>query len=154
MSSSGNPLFTPSLAMDTGSNFVWVCCCFGCPYGFNPDRSITYAKIPSISPKCFSFTLGTFQEGPDCRFSTVYEDGMWSSGVIARDTFTLATSDSGLRKVLDVMFGCTTDTGGRTSALGGVLGMVAQSPYHLAARLSSRFSYCIGDLRDHGYAHN
>ncbi|CAA0812824.1 Eukaryotic aspartyl protease family protein [Striga hermonthica] len=150
----GEPPSSHLLAMDTGSNLVWVDCCFGAPYAFNPDRSITYAKIPSSSSQCSSFTPGTVQEGPDCRFSTEYEDGTSSYGSIARDTFNLHTSNGGLQKVPDVVFGCAANTSTKDSLLGGVLGVMARSPYHLVARLGNRFSYCIGDVWDLGYAHN
>ncbi|VVA28290.1 PREDICTED: aspartic [Prunus dulcis] len=62
-------------------------------------------------------------------------------------------SDEGISPVANVVFGCAHDNDGYNGQPSGILGL-GPSNISLATQLGSKFSYCIGSIKDPKYPHN
>ncbi|GLU10538.1 hypothetical protein SLE2022_273320 [Rubroshorea leprosula] len=156
----GEPPVPQLLVMDSGSDLLWTQClpCINCfkqftPI-FDPSKSSTYKTLPCTSPSC---TVGSSEDKCDpnnnCEFDMTYADGSTANGVIATEKVTLTTSDEGMTSVLDVLIGCGHENQGIYGQTSGVLGLGPEN-VSLVRKLGSKFSYCIGNIRDPQYSYN
>lgn len=152
----------PSFAIaDTGSDIIWTQChpCLQCikqslPI-FNPKNSSTYEKIACHTSRCNSLTntyCSRNQKG--CLYSEAYQDGSFTDGEIATDTFTLASRGGrGGVSVPKITFGCGFNNGGvfsgRESGIVGLGGGKASLVRQLGRLAKGRFSYCLVSDLDH-----
>ncbi|KAL3841173.1 hypothetical protein ACJIZ3_025764 [Penstemon smallii] len=74
--------------------------------------------------------------------------GKTSSGHLAIETFKFGTQKSILK---DIVFGCTAKS---SLYVNGVLGLGANHVSLVSQTLSTKFSYCIGNISDRFYQHN
>ncbi|XP_038695456.1 aspartic proteinase CDR1-like [Tripterygium wilfordii] len=118
--------------MDTGSNFLWVQCqtctrCFNQTSKiFDPSKSSTYANLSY---------------------------GTKTAGIIGTEKLTFETSDEGETTIDNVIFGCGHDNDVKNGQPSGVLGLGPDS-ISLVSKLGSKFSYCVGSVRDPKYSFN
>lgn len=148
----GEPPLPQLLAMDTGSELIWVHCtrCTGwCSNTniFDPKTSSTYTKLTPASPLCPSY--GNLGNQDECLFEVRYGDKSTSNGVLALEKFTFQTSTGGTVGLRNVLFGCALKTGGGVNDLNGILGLEDTNQYYV-----NKFSYCIGSISDTRYAYN
>ncbi|PRQ37202.1 putative nepenthesin [Rosa chinensis] len=157
----GEPPVPQLLAMDTGSNLLWVHClpCTKCfkqsnPI-FDPSKSSTYKTLPCASPDCIQSSPGDkCDSSNNCIFLQKYLDGTAAAGLMATEKLTFETSDEGLSPVSDAVFGCAHESiADYDGQISGVLGL-GPSEISLTTKLGSKFSYCIGSIRDPNYPHN
>ncbi|KAK6131683.1 hypothetical protein DH2020_034590 [Rehmannia glutinosa] len=150
----GEPPIPQLMAMDTGSQLIWVQCtqCDGCSNIFDPQKSSTYTKLSGGSHQCFDFAYGDDQENDSqCSYEINYADKSTSRGVLALEKFTFLTSSGGTIQVPDVVFGCALQTSGNVRDLNGILGLEAPNKYYFTG---DKFSYCIGNISDTRYTYN
>ncbi|KAI3443425.1 hypothetical protein Pfo_000090 [Paulownia fortunei] len=152
----GEPPIPQLMAMDTGSQLIWVHCthCDGCNNIFDPKKSSTYTKLSSDSPQCTNSVYDHQEQESQCSYGIRYEDQSTSTGILALEKFTFVTSTGGTVEVPDVVFGCALDTSGTVRDLNGILGLEAPNKYYFAARTGNKFSYCIGNISDTQYMYN
>ncbi|KAL8463121.1 hypothetical protein ACS0TY_033096 [Phlomoides rotata] len=155
----GEPPVPQLLAMDTGSDVIWVRCipCDGCNNIFDPKKSSTFSALSSNSPQCTTLLHHYHEQGysPQCSYNITYEDHSSSSGIVALEKFTLATSTGGTAHVADAVLGCAlATTGNMPPYWDGILGLEAPTDYHIVARSGNKFSYCIGNISDTQYKFN
>lgn len=154
----GEPPVPQLLAMDTGSDVIWVRCtpCDGCNNIFDPKKSSTFSILPTYSPQCTTLLHHNGQNySPQCSYNITYEDHSSSSGIVALEKFTLVTSSGGTAHVPDAVLGCALATTGNMPLYwDGVFGLEAPTHYHFIARSGRRFSYCIGNITDTHYNFN
>nr|GMD59467.1 aspartic proteinase CDR1-like [Ipomoea batatas] len=160
----GGPNPAPKLAVaDTGSDLIWLQCCHDCshkkPPDFNPNRSLTYKPIPCDSKacsalpgsRCAAVCGGDDRGGKNttCLYSATYNDGSFSYGELATDTFTLdAVSGGENASFPDVIFGCgfKNHFENNDTEVSGIVGL-GSSPYSLINQIGgARFSYCLVPL--------
>lgn len=152
----------PSVAIaDTGSDIIWTQCqpCFQCinqslPI-FYPKNSSTYKKIACDSSRCNS-SSDTYcsRNKKGCLYSESYEDGSFTDGELAIDTFTLASSGGrGAVSLPKITFGCGFNNGGvfsgSESGIVGLGGGKASLVRQLGRLAKGRFSYCLVSVSDH-----
>ncbi|KAK6132087.1 hypothetical protein DH2020_034153 [Rehmannia glutinosa] len=131
-----------SLLLDTGSNFVWTQCqpCKSCfrqnaPV-FDPRNSRSYRKLLSNHRFAPFFNC---TNGRNCTYSTRYNGGGFSKGVVSVETFSLKTHTGGTERVNNVVFGCGHENSlGGTDYKGGMTGSQSSS--------LRRFSYCLYEI--------
>jgi hypothetical protein len=166
----GEPPVPQLLIMDTGSNLLWTQClpcanssCFPQTFPvFDPSKSSTYATMPCMSPSCHIFPGSRINTPCDssntCKFSQNYVDGSTAAGVIATEKLTFETSDEGTTSVSDIAFGCANNNHVTFNGQGsGIVGLGYDNGYDkvsLVTQLGSKFSYCLGPIRDPQYPHN
>ncbi|CAB4292707.1 unnamed protein product [Prunus armeniaca] len=155
----GEPLVPQLLTIDTGSNLLWVQClpCTKCfeqasPI-FDPSKSSTYTTLHCNSPYCTISPSDKCDPSNNCKFSHKYLDGTDVAGLLGTEKVTLDTSDEGISPVTNVVFGCAHDNDGYNGQPSGILGL-GPSNISLATQLGSKFSYCIGNMKDPKYPHN
>ncbi|GLT38387.1 hypothetical protein SLA2020_126430 [Shorea laevis] len=154
----GEPPVPQLLTMDTGSNLMWVQClpCINCfeqfPPFFDPFKSSTYNNLSCTSPNCLISPGGKCDPINNCKFYEQYLDGVTTAGAIATEKVSLTTSDEGTSSISDVVFGCGHDNRGYNGQPSGILGLGPVSS--LVSKLGSKFSYCIGSIKDPQYAYN
>ncbi|XP_050374532.1 aspartic proteinase CDR1-like [Argentina anserina] len=157
----GEPPVPQLVTIDTGSDLLWIQClpCTQCfkqssPI-FDPSKSSTYKILPCGSPDC------VLEKPADkcnflnqCRFNQKYFDNSSAEGLIATEKLTFQTSDEGLSVISDAVIGCGhINVAAYEGQISGVLGLGA-SQISLTTKLGSKFSYCIGSIRDPNYPHN
>ncbi|CAI0376577.1 unnamed protein product [Linum tenue] len=128
----GTPKVDFPLLFDTGSDVSWVychSCSQGCSPGsptFNPSLSSTSSSVPCKA----------------CDYTVEYHDRSQSIGVYARDTISLADTES----QEGFIFGCAEKVSGDFGRTAGVLGL-GQGQFSLLAQtdpnLFSIFCYCL-----------
>ncbi|KAL8040009.1 hypothetical protein ABFX02_10G073000 [Erythranthe guttata] len=159
----GHPPVPQLLAMDTGSNLIWVHCtrCDSCKTKiFDPKRSSTYIGISNSSRLCQDYAASPSYNNPQydsqCSFGIRYEDNTASSGVLALEKFTFLTSTGGTVEIPNVVLGCTLEfDGGPGGNFNGIFGLEAPNEHHFVSRTGgNRFSYCLGSIRDTSYIYN
>ncbi|KAM0966993.1 hypothetical protein ACFX1X_022996 [Malus domestica] len=155
----GEPPVPQLLTIDTGSNLLWVQClpCTKCfeqtsPI-FDPSKSSTYTPLPCSSPYCTISPSDKCDPSNNCKFSHTYFDSTKVAGLIGTEIFTFETSDEGISTVRNVVFGCAQDNDGYNGQPSGIIGL-GPSNISLANHMGSKFSYCIGSIRDPNYPHN
>ncbi|XP_038695459.1 aspartic proteinase CDR1-like [Tripterygium wilfordii] len=155
----GTPPVPQLLSMDTGSNPLWIQCkpCTKCfrqssPI-FDPSKSSTYKNLSCYSPFCYGSPRDLCDSSNNCKFSIEYADGSKSVGIMGTEKLTFETNDEGETTIDDVFFGCGHDNGGLNGQPSGVLGLGSAS-ISLVWKLGSKFSYCVGSIRDPTYSFN
>ncbi|KAL0346891.1 UNVERIFIED_CONTAM: Glycosyltransferase BC10 [Sesamum calycinum] len=111
----GEPPLPQLLAMDTGSQLIWVHCthCEGCNNVFDPKLSSTYTQLSSNSPECDKFVHSHHDQESQCSYAIRYNDESTSRGVLAMEKFTFVTSTGGTVEVPDIVFGCALTKGNK-----------------------------------------
>ncbi|XP_028751357.1 aspartic proteinase CDR1-like [Neltuma alba] len=155
----GKPPVPQLLTMDTGSNLLWIQClpCVKCfqqksPL-FDPLKSSTYTNLPCYSPFCYIPSKDKCDPYNTCKFSETYKDGTAVSGLLGTDDLTLETSDEGTTTVRQALMGCAHNNDGYNGEPSGILGL-GPSRLSLVTKLGSKFSYCLGSIRDPKYPHS
>ncbi|XP_038695455.1 aspartic proteinase CDR1-like [Tripterygium wilfordii] len=155
----GMPPVPQLLTMDTGSDLLWVQCkpCTKCfeqssPV-FDPSKSSTYANLPCNSPSCSISSSDKCDPLNNCKFSLGYLDGTKVAGIMGTEKLTFETNDEGETTINDVVFGCGHDNDVNNGQPSGVLGLGPDS-ISLVSKLGSKFSYCVGSIRDPKYSFN
>ncbi|KAH6827016.1 Eukaryotic aspartyl protease family protein [Perilla frutescens var. hirtella] len=150
----------PSIAIaDTGSDIIWTQCqpCLQCinqslPI-FQPKNSSTYTNISCNTPHCNSLPETYCSSRRNCLYSEKYEDGSFTYGQMATDTFTLASNGRKTVSVPKITFGCGFKNGGIFSGIeSGIVGLgrgEASLVRQLGRLGQGRFSYCLVSLSDH-----
>ncbi|KAH6779125.1 hypothetical protein C2S52_010362 [Perilla frutescens var. hirtella] len=103
----------PSIAIaDTGNDIIWMQCqpCLQCinqslPI-FQPQNYSTYTNISCNTPRCNSLPETYCSSRRNCLYSEKYEDGSFTYGQMATDTFTLASTGRKTVSVPKITFGC------------------------------------------------
>lgn len=152
----GEPPVSQLVTVDTGSNLLWVQClpCVRCfeqssPV-FDPSKSSTYRNLDCNSGFCSG---GNCDLSKNCKFSLGYVDGTHVAGLMATEKLTFSTSDEGLTSVTDVIIGCGHNNNDFDRQQSGILGL-GPNPISLVNKLDSKFSYCLGRIRDPNYMDN
>ncbi|CAN6547475.1 unnamed protein product [Malus baccata var. baccata] len=142
----GLPPVPQLLTIDTGSNLLCLQClpCTKCFEQTSLTLPTPYCTI-SPSDKC--------DPSNNCKFSHEYLDGIKVARLIGIKNFTFDASDKGISTVTNVVFGCAHDNDGYNGQPSGLVGL-GPSNISLANHMGSKFSYCIGSIRDLNYPHN
>ncbi|XP_056176870.1 aspartic proteinase CDR1-like isoform X2 [Syzygium oleosum] len=156
----GQPPVQQLTTMDTGSGLLWIQClpCTKCfeqsnPL-FDPSKSSTYANLSCTSPYCTYLPPGDRCNPANyCKFSNSYLDGITVKGLFGTETLTFETSDEGEAKISNMVIGCGHDNDGYNDQPSGIMGLGPEN-VSLATKMGSKFSFCIGSLKDPHYAHN
>ncbi|KAJ4794032.1 hypothetical protein LUZ62_045278 [Rhynchospora pubera] len=135
------------LTLDTGSDLIWTQCQplvhnFSQPYPFfNPKKSSTFFYTLCSFPLCNEIDIPEPQCSTQnlCMYNASYGDGSYTSGFLARETFTLGSTP-----LTNVFFGCGNDNVGvyRSNECGiagfgrGTLSLISQLGY-------GQFAYCF-----------
>ncbi|KFK25358.1 hypothetical protein AALP_AA8G103000 [Arabis alpina] len=148
----GTPKHDMSLIFDTGSDLTWIQCepCAGFCYPqkepvFNPSSSSSYSNYSCLSPECGSLSsagVRSFCSPPDCGYRIGYGDKSFSEGFLAKEKFTLTTSDV----FNNVNFGCGENNQGLFRGIAGLLGLGRNKlsfPSQTATTYNNIFSYCL-----------
>ncbi|CAH2073182.1 unnamed protein product [Thlaspi arvense] len=150
----GTPKHDLSLLFDTGSDLTWTQCqpCVGghC-YSqneplFNPSLSSSYSNVSCSSPVCDLLEKQELNGGCSasiCGYKTSYLDNDATSGFLAKEKFTLTSSD-----VFDgVNFGCGNHNEAKhMKEVAGILGLgpgELSFPSQTAKTFNKIFSYCL-----------
>ncbi|CAN8299134.1 unnamed protein product [Cochlearia groenlandica] len=149
----GTPKHDLSLIFDTGSDLTWTQCepCVRTCYSqkepiFNPSSSSSYYNVSCSSTACGSLSSATGNAGScsasNCVYGIQYGDQSFSVGFLAKDKFTLTSSD-----VFDgVYFGCGENNQGLFTGVAGLLGLGRDKlsfPSQTATKYNKIFSYCL-----------
>ncbi|CAH8270713.1 unnamed protein product [Arabidopsis lyrata] len=149
----GTPKNDLSLIFDTGSDLTWTQCqpCVRTCYDqkepiFNPSKSTSYYNVSCSSAACGSLSSATGNAGScsasNCIYGIQYGDQSFSVGFLAKDKFTLTSSD-----VFDgVYFGCGENNQGLFTGVAGLLGLGRDKlsfPSQTATAYNKIFSYCL-----------
>ncbi|WZZ91618.1 hypothetical protein YC2023_120197 [Brassica napus] len=153
----GTPEHDQSLMFDTGSDLTWIqCepCVVSCYYQeepiFNPSSSSSYRNVSCQSAECSSLSSATGRAGictgssprSKCIYIIQYGDSSYSAGLLAKEKFTLTSSN-----VFDgVNFGCGGNNQGTFLGVAGLLGLgrgELSFPSQTAAAYNKIFSYCL-----------
>ncbi|KAL1195000.1 Aspartyl protease family protein [Cardamine amara subsp. amara] len=149
----GTPKHDLSLIFDTGSDLTWTQCepCVKTCYSqkepiFNPSSSSSYYNVSCSSAACGSLSSATGNAGScsasTCVYGIQYGDQSFSVGFLAKEKFTLTSSD-----VFDgVYFGCGEDNQGLFKGVAGLLGLGRDNlsfPSQTATAYNKVFSYCL-----------
>ncbi|KAJ4832608.1 hypothetical protein Tsubulata_027157 [Turnera subulata] len=154
----GNPPIPQLAVMDTGSNLLWVKCspCIPCYYAgsaqvFEPSKSSTFHTMPCEKYGCSSSECNSDKQ---CPYNISYISGAVSHGIFASEQLTFETPDGGSFIVPNARFGCSRLVEGDQGD-GQFSGIFALGPRSIVnRRLGSKFSYCIGSIRDPYYPYN
>ncbi|XP_015159143.1 aspartic proteinase CDR1-like [Solanum tuberosum] len=157
----GTPPRKTYAILDTGSELTWIQCkpCTQCykqilPI-FDPRKSSTYKIIGCQSKECKLVREPTCVKTNACEYQVQYGDGSYSTGDVASDTFTFASTS---KKVDDisiqhVIFGCGHNNGGNfgnhTAGIVGLGDSKISIINQLDKQIKGKFSYCLvpnGDL--------
>ncbi|MCL7032869.1 hypothetical protein MKW94_026224 [Papaver nudicaule] len=137
---------------DTGSDLTWIQCkpCEDCyeqnePI-FDPKGSSSYKSIHCLTPVCFKLSARSC-ENKLCGYDVGYGDNSSSTGHLAFETLTFDSTSGRPVKIPQFAIGCGHSNLGFMDAhssglvgLGtGKLSLISQ----LAARIDSKFSYCL-----------
>ncbi|VFR02416.1 unnamed protein product [Cuscuta campestris] len=177
------PSATVRLAVaDTGSDLIWLQCrppCRGVHCSgqndslvFSPGASRTYKPVHCRSKECTGLPGSRCGRAhKTCLYYARYNDGTYSHGEIAKDTFTLDLSPPAERvdfptgdlrtaaamsfsekrhnvSFPDIIFGCgeSNHFGNNDTEVSGIVGL-GSSPYSLVNQIGGlRFSYCLVPL--------
>lgn len=148
------------LILDTGSDLIWTQCepcnnnsCV--PQSdpvYDPFKSSSYTNVSCSSPFCLVFSsLGEssacdFQQ--NCNYTYAYLNSS-TSGVLAEETFSLATAGSRARTSFPhIKFGCSRVEQGAFGGSSGIVGM-ARGQLSLVSQIGYNiFSYCLGSVNN------
>ncbi|ESQ41027.1 hypothetical protein EUTSA_v10013429mg [Eutrema salsugineum] len=149
----GTPKHDLSLIFDTGSDLTWTQCepCVRSCYSqkepiFNPSSSSSYYNVSCSSSACGSLSSATGNAGScsasNCLYGIQYGDQSFSVGFLAKEKFTLTSSD-----VFDgLYFGCGENNQGLFTGVAGLLGLGRDKlsfPSQTATTYNKMFSYCL-----------
>ncbi|TVT97715.1 hypothetical protein EJB05_57021, partial [Eragrostis curvula] len=151
----GTPPVSQVLLIDTGSDLSWVQCApcnvTSCYHQkdplFDPRLSSTYAPVPCHTKACRRLIVDRYGQGCTdggayCAYFIQYGDGSRTTGVLSRETLTLAPGFD----VKGLLFGCGRDQRQQDDRFDGLLGL-GGAPESLVAQTSSvyggAFSYCL-----------
>ncbi|KAL0751903.1 hypothetical protein Bca101_033906 [Brassica carinata] len=148
----GTPKHDLSLVFDTGSDLTWTQCqpCVRKCYLqnepiFNPSSSSSYSNVSCSSPVCDSLTSQGLSRqclASNCFYGARYGDKSFTQGFLAKEKFTLTSSD-----VFDgISFGCGENNQGLFNGAAGLLGLgrgESSFPSQTAAKYNNIFSYCL-----------
>ncbi|KAJ3670362.1 hypothetical protein LUZ60_010686 [Juncus effusus] len=129
---------------DTGSDLIWTQCynckpCFSQPSPlYDPRKSKSASNLPCDCNAC----VNVDGANPDicCSYSILYGSGE-TAGILISDTFTLGNPNE--VSILDMVFGCTSSSGGSFANSTGIIGL-SRSNFSLISQIGmEKFSYCI-----------
>ncbi|KFK25359.1 hypothetical protein AALP_AA8G103100 [Arabis alpina] len=149
----GTPKHDLSLIFDTGSDLTWTQCepCVQTCYSqkepiFNPSSSSSYYNVSCSSAPCSSLSSATGNAGScsasNCVYGIQYGDQSFSVGYLAKEKFTLTSSDV----FNGVYFGCGENNQGLFTGIAGLLGLGRDKlsfPSQTAKTYNKIFSYCL-----------
>ncbi|KAK3022844.1 hypothetical protein RJ639_046664 [Escallonia herrerae] len=152
----GQPGVQQFLVLDTGSSTTWVHCfpCIGCnsihPI-FNPSQSLTYYALPcNHDPYC---AANCDHQRNWCTYSESYMDGTSNSGNFATEKFTFVIPNVGATIASNILFGCGRMVNEPHIEISGVMGL-GYEEISVVTQIGTKFSYCIGSVRDPYYPYN
>ncbi|GFQ06873.1 protein aspartic protease in guard cell 1 [Phtheirospermum japonicum] len=155
----GTPANKVYLALDTGSDVVWLQCrpCKKCYEQagliFDPRNSSSFSPLPCGDSRCQQLDSADYSncDNPQssCLYKFTYGDGSFSFGNLSTETLTdymtetLTFRGTKLRKII---FGCGHDNEGLFVAAAGLLGLgrgKLSFPGQAGRRFRNKFSYCL-----------
>ncbi|TXG56853.1 hypothetical protein EZV62_018166 [Acer yangbiense] len=146
----GSPPTYQYLAIDTGSDVVWVQCqpCSRC-YNqddpvFNPTTSTSYSVVPCGSPACDALNLDDrLCHAGKCGYKLKYGDGSYTEGTLMLETLMF-----GQKRILNMAMGCGHNNQGSFNVIAGLLGLGGgkMSFVNQIPETGGAFSYCLADL--------
>ncbi|KAK3035621.1 hypothetical protein RJ639_033149 [Escallonia herrerae] len=152
----GQPGVQQFLVLDTGSSITWVSCfpCIGCnsihPI-FNPSQSLTYYALPcNHDPYC---AANCDHQRNWCTYSESYMDGTSNSGNFATEKLTFVIPHVGATIASNIFFGCGRVVNEPRLEISGVMGL-GYGGTSVVTQIGTKFSYCIGSVRDPYYLLN
>jgi Xylanase inhibitor N-terminal/Xylanase inhibitor C-terminal len=143
----GTPPHPYPILLDTGSSLVWTQCkpCSKCVKQpsplFVPSKSSTFSLASCSDKLCEVLSQNNCTKN-HCSYFYSYADQTYSYGDLARDTFTLGTSNE---LKVHVAFGCGSINGGDLNNSSGIAGF-SRAATSLVSQLGvPGFSYCMTD---------
>ncbi|KAL3622251.1 hypothetical protein CASFOL_033662 [Castilleja foliolosa] len=145
----GTPAKQLYLALDTGSNLVWLQClpCGACfnqsdPI-FDPRKSTSFSPLSCDSPRCKQLVntdndLLNCSYSRNCLYTGSYSDDSYTTGNLSTETLTF-----GKETVDDVAIGCGHFNEGTMKRFAGILGLGRGSLSFPSQTGNKKFSYCL-----------
>ncbi|KAG6675640.1 hypothetical protein I3842_15G113200 [Carya illinoinensis] len=143
----GTPAKPFYMALDTGSDIIWLQCkpCAHCyqQYDpiFDPTSSSSYKSLSCASPQCQAFQIPRCRAGK-CLYGVSYGDGSYTTGDMVIETVSFGSSG----EVNNIALGCGRDNEGLFVGAAGLLGLGGGSLSLPSQIKASSFSYCFVDL--------
>jgi hypothetical protein len=139
---------TLNLIVDTGSDLIWTKC--RAPSSkYNPAYSLHYTNASCSSPACSALGVHRCDNLQNCVYQYKYSDSSNTAGILAYDTFILATLNSTQVFFPQIAFGCSLAHQGALAFQDGMIGM-GGGPLSLISQIGSSinnvFSYCLGPI--------
>ncbi|KAK3198958.1 hypothetical protein Dsin_022373 [Dipteronia sinensis] len=143
----GSPPTYQYLAIDTGSDIIWVQCqpCNRCykqadPV-FNPATSASYTVVPCGSSACDALLVNDQHcHAGKCSYEVNYADGSFTKGTLMLETLTF-----GQTEILNMAMGCGHNNRGSFNVIAGLLGLGSgrMSFVNQIPETGGAFSYCL-----------
>ncbi|KAK3222499.1 hypothetical protein Dsin_009524 [Dipteronia sinensis] len=143
----GSPPTYQYLAIDTGSDVIWVQCqpCNRCykqahPI-FNPATSASYTVVLCGSPACDALLVGDrLCHAGKCGYEVNYADGSYTKWTLMLETLTF-----GQTRILNMAIGCGHNNQGSFNVIAGLLGLGGgrMSFVNQIPETGGAFSYCL-----------
>ncbi|KAL3622248.1 hypothetical protein CASFOL_033659 [Castilleja foliolosa] len=148
----GTPAKQLYLALDTGSDLVWLQCrpCKSCYKQadriFDPRKSTSFSNLSCDSPLCkqlinTNYEYSNCSYSKSCLYSASYGDGSYTIGNLSTETLTFGTDT-----VENVTVGCGHDNSGTQDGYAGLLGLGRGSLSFPRQIGNNKFSYCLASL--------
>ncbi|KAK3220428.1 hypothetical protein Dsin_014398 [Dipteronia sinensis] len=143
----GSPPTYQYLAIDTGSDIIWVQCqpynrCYKQPDPiFNPATSTSYTVVPCGSPICDALLLDDHRcHAGKCGYEVNYADGSYTKGTLMLETLTFRQM-----RILNMAMGCGHNNQGSFMVIAGLLGLVSRrmSFVNQIPKTGGAFSYYL-----------
>lgn len=150
---------TKQVALETGSDLVWVQCepCIDCFTDLDPifssADSSSYSNISCTAPSCQELPRSSHNcsSTQTCAYNLEYANTFTVEGNLAYENFTFTSSSTGSTSVFAIAFGCAdnyvlgNEKPAFLDATDGMLGM-NRGPLSLVSQLGINvFSYCLVD---------
>ncbi|CAN6356000.1 unnamed protein product [Urochloa humidicola] len=134
---------------DTGSDLIWTKCgrCKSCEPkvspSFDPTKSSSFSKLPCSDRLCGALESESDAAcgagGSECSYKYTYDDGDYTKGYLANETFTLGGGGA----MPGVGFGCSNVSVGSYGTSSGLVGL-GRGALSLVSQLDAgAFSYCL-----------
>ncbi|KAK3224808.1 hypothetical protein Dsin_004670 [Dipteronia sinensis] len=145
----GSPPTYQYLAIDTGSDVIWVQCqpCNQC-YNqadpvFNHTSSTSFTVVPCRSPVCDALFDDRHCHAGKCGYEIKYGDGSYTKGTLMLETLTF-----GQTVIQNMAIGCGHNNQGLFSVVAGLLGLGCgrMSFVNQLPQTGGAFSYCLASL--------
>ncbi|KAI9188532.1 hypothetical protein LWI28_024587 [Acer negundo] len=143
----GSPPTFQYLAIDTGSDVIWVQCqpCNMCHKKadpvFNPATSASYTVVLCGSPACDALLVNDRHcHAGKCGYEVNYFDGSYTKGTLMLETLTF-----GQTRILNLAMGCGHNNHGPFNVITGLLGLGGgrMSFINQIPETGGAFSYCL-----------